>query len=523
MTDRHELNTGCRTLVFVALLSSLVAATGRRAAAEDPTSIEDFNAQSKDWSRLKGTRLKLEGRCAGMSNNRLLMTRCDLVFEFGDGVEAPRTRPQNVVITGHLEEHGSRLVFVVTNLRSAPGDMEQLRLRRFDIDVNSPDEWYGLAGWARKRAAFYEDEDLDAQATELNRQGVNAEYRRLPADESTGLVALAEKTGRLGLSGRLRMEYLHEAISREFEVAQSNERPGFDTVMAHALKWLPGARTPLVEYNEAVKQTQAAYLKDRIKTYDAAEDDERPVLERLLYIQAALGKIERDAATDGRNGFEIASRIEASIPELDGFPEEYRQREIQWQTEHVTELTREELLVLVDRLEDRNQEGQGLEVRRRWLEARAERLNQAGVSGRLELAEEYVDLVGDEEAAVDIYRELYHSPEGQKIAASRLQDLGYTFDGQKWRSGPLPEQADDLSMAIRNGSVRAGMTQADVRAVLGRPETTLRFASRGQVVELWVYPGPGVSIHFARHHSDEEPTAIDVFNLPARTREQLRQ
>lgn len=523
MSVCHEFDTARRTLVCAALLASLVATTGGRASAEEPTSIEDFNAQSKDWPRLVGARLKLEGRCALMSGNRLLMTRCDLIFEIGEGADAPRTRPDNAVITGHLEERGSRLKFIVTNVRSAPSDMEQLRLRRFEIDVNNPDAWYELADWARKRAAFYEDEDLDARATELYRRGVDAEHRRLAADDTAGLVALAEKTGRLGLPVRLRMEFLHEAVSRELASSESNGRPGLDTVMAHALKWLPGARTPLVEYSDAVRETQAAYLKDRVETYDAAEDDERPKLERLLYIHAALGRIERDAAKDGRNGFEIARRIEDSIPELKELPEDYRQREVQWQTEHVTELTREELLVLVDRLEKRNQEGQGIDVRRKWLKARAERLNQAGVSGRLELAEEYMNLVGDKDAAVDIYRELYQSPEGQTIAASRLQELGYTFDGKEWRSGPLPDKVDALSMAIRNGSVRAGMTQTDVRAVLGRPETTLRFASRGEVAELWVYPGPGVSIQFARRRSDEEPTAIEVFNLPAHTREQLGQ
>lgn len=523
--DRFQLSQalrrqGCRSIMLFALLGSALPDV---ASAEDFTSISQFNAQSNNWSRLIGRQLTLEGRCAALSPERLLMTKCTLIFEFADGVIVPRSKPKNVIITGRLEQRGSRIVFVVSRFRSRLGDLEQLGTDRSDINVNQPDEWYGLADRTRLRAAFYEDEELDAQAADLYRQGVQAEYRRLPADESAGLIALAERTGRLGLPDRLRMEFLHEAVSREFETAQSDQSAGFDTAISRALEWLPGARIPLLQFDDETRRQQAAYLEDRCDIYEAAEDDGRPLLERLLYIEAALNKIERDVADDGHNGFEIAERIEESVPELDELPEEYRLREIDWQTENVARTTREEMLVLVDRLEDRDHEARAIDIRRTWLNARSVRLNRAGVSGRLELAEEYLELLGDEKSAVDIYRELYESPEGQTIAANRLQLLGYTFDGEDWRSESLPENDDELSMAIRNGSVRTGMTESDVRAALGRPEVTLRIASRGQVVELWVYPGPGISIHFARRNIEGEQEAIEVFNLPAQTREQIRQ
>lgn len=503
------------------ILTATLLVNSAMAAAAEPTTVEQFNEQQSRWRQLVGTRLTIEGRCPGWSPQRLLMTKCEMVFEFADDLTVPRSKPGNIIVSGRIEEHGARLVFMVDSIRTRPGDEEQLGIDRGRIDVNSPDEWYGLADWARRRAAFYEDEELDAEATELYRQGVQAEYRRTAADDSAGLVALAGKTRRFGLPDRLRMEFLHEAAVRELDAARSGKRPGFATVMTHALDWLPGAGRPLLEYNDDMQAREAAYLKEPHDTYADAEDDQRRILERLLYINAALANISADAQQDGRNGFAIAERIEATVPEREELAEEYRRREIKWRTDNIARATREDMLLLADRLEKRDEPARAFEARRAWLEAQTPRLKRT-VSGQLELAKEYLDLLDDERAAVEVYRELYRSPQSRQLAATRLQDLGYTYDGEEWRSDSLPSDESDLATAIRNGSVREGMTQADVRAVLGKPDSTLRFAQRGQVVELWVYPGPGISIHFARHRPEEEQVAIEVFNLPVSTREQLQ-
>jgi hypothetical protein len=219
-----------------------------------------------------------------------------------------------------------------------------------------------------------------------------------------------------------------------------------------------------------------------------------------------------DAAPDGSNGFKVAARIEKELPEFKSQIKAYREKEIDWQLTRVAQLTRDELLTLATRLEERGRESRAEEVKREWLTAQEPKLRETGAGGLLDLAQEHIALLNDTAGAARIYMELSKDRAGQATASARLVELGYQFDGNEWKksSDVAPDGTDG---AIRRGIVRKGMSSEQVRAAFGPPPSVVKFAVRGQVSELWVYPDHGVAIELNRRGAEGESIAVQVSEL----------
>lgn len=497
------------TAAIAAWLWLLSAGTS---SAADATWVKDFLAERGKWERLQGASLTIEGRWSIFTEERLLLSQCDLVFLFDDSVKVPTGKTKNVEVTGRLETRQGMLIFLVTRLKLQPSDADHLRDERARLETNSPQEWYDLADWATTRGSFYEDEELLKQAADLRRNGAIVAYRQIPASAVEPLYELAESVKQMGLPQALHDQMIHDAVRRELSAARHNRPDMYDIVLTHCLERLPGSDVPLM-LDEATLQQQQLYRDDPLTVYEKADGDQRKLLHRMLYAEAALEHIQADAAADGRNGYQIASRIEQTVPEFASTAEEYRARELDYQIEHVPDLTRESLLTLAERLEQRDQAARAEEVKRRWIIAREPVLKSRGVNGRFDLADEYIALLDDETAAAEIYMEVFNDPLGQEAARSRLVDLGYRFDGTEWT---LAEENpnDPTADAIRRGVVRRGMTDDQVQAALGgRPTSIVRLASREQITELWIYRDHGISIRFDRRGTDQGRVVVEISNL----------
>ena len=497
----------------MAVAFCLLFAGGLSTAEAEPISVETLLSKRDDWSKYKGTELQIEGRWSILNESRLLLTNCDdLIFLLDDSVNIPTKKSRNVEVTGTFDTRGTKLVFRVTRLRMRLEDLEQVRVWRGEIKLNDAESWYRLADWTSNRAEFYEDDELAAEAIALYRQGVQAEHRRLPANDVDGLYELADRIIELELPVELREEFLHEAVRRELNAARKRKADEYPGVLTHALEHLPGSDRPLTLDEETVRLREA-YQNDPLTVYESAKPPVRRVLNRMLYAEAALESIESGAAEDGRNGFEIAKRIEETIPEFTELAESYRRREIDYQLEQAADLPRAELLTLVTRLEERDQQARAEEVKLRWLNAREETFRDRGLRGLLELAEESIALLGDEDRAADIYREIYRDPAGVELGRERLVQLGYEYIDEEWVKADA-DNDDPVADAIRRGIVRRDMTDDQVRAALGgRPESVLRMAARNGITEFWIYPDHGVAIRFARRSVEAARTVVDITDL----------
>lgn len=502
-----------RRLDWVPVASTLMLALAcGRAAADEPASVKTFLAERDKWERLQGTTLSVEGRWSIFNDERLLLTKCDLVFVFDNAVRVPASKTKNVEVTGRLETREGALVFRVTRLQLRPSDLDAVGDRRARLETNDPQGWYDLADWATERGRFYEDEELLKEAADLNHTGVMVEYRKIPPTAVDPLFALAQKAKRLGLPRDLHDRMIHDALRRELAAARRGKPELYNVVLTHILERLADSDVRL-NLDEATLEQQRLYREDPLAVYEQADEDQRRTLHRLFYTEAALEQIEGAAAADGSNGFEIARRIEQTVPEHAALAEDYRDREIAWQIEHAPELTRENLLTLAERLNEREQAARAEEVKRRWLAAREPTWRDRGINGKLDLADEYIQLLGDEAAAADVYREIFTQPNGQETARAKLVELGYRFDGSDWVSTDADPGAPAAD-AIRRGVVRKGMIDSEVQAALGgRPDSVVRIASRGQVTEVWMYRSQGVSIRFNRRSATEPRTVAEISDL----------
>jgi hypothetical protein len=238
------------------------------------------------------------------------------------------------------------------------------------------------------------------------------------------------------------------------------------------------------------------------------------VLHRVLYAEAALEHIRSAAAKDGSNGYSVAARIEQTVPEFADVAEEHRQQEIDFQSEHVTSLTRDQLLELCSRLEQRQRPQLALSARERWLKSREARWREGGVHGLMELAGEYEKLLGDKSAAAAVYMEIDQQPAGRAAAREWLVGHGYSFINNRWTKDPDAADQDPLRAAIRMGLVRPGMTADQVRDSLGgEPDSVLRIASRGVVTEVWSYPDRNMAVHLTRRGPGAEAITREVVEL----------
>lgn len=495
----------CALLVYAALGSSPAAAQD-----ESALSVAEFVRQQPKWQRMQGTTLRVEGRCPIIADERLFFTNCDLLFVLAEGVRAPMVRSKTVQVTGKLETRQGKLTFIVSRLKELPTDAETLADRRARLPTDDANAWYKLAEWSEQRGRFYDDSHLIDGATQLRRSGIQIEYRQIPVGDIPALYVLAEKAAKFDLPAALRDEIVHDALRRELRQLRPREPRQWDVVLTNLLKRLPGSEVSLgFPISAEAQALEREYLEQPLEVYEKTDPGQRRLLHRWIYARTQLQRFEMDAADDGSNGFRIAARIEQTLPEFKDRADAYREREINWQLDHVPDLDRDGLLELTSRLEERDRASRAAEARRTWLAAQEPKFRERGAGGLLDYAQEHIDLLSDPEAAADIYRELYQDRLAQETARARLVDMGYAFDGSRWvKQVDIPP--DDTADAIRRGIVRKGMTSEQVRNAFGKPVSVVKFAVRGQVSELWVYPDHGVSIEFARRGADAESIAVQV-------------
>ena len=475
------------------------------AAAAEPQSIESFLAQKENWRAYAqaGLTLRLEGRYTGLSRRIIRFENCDLFFEAPSGAELPRLvgSSRTAEVTGHLIQRGGRFVFIVRGLTSRPSDLESLRARRAEIIRRGDAESrYVVGEWAARRADFYEDEELQREADAVNLEGLTIERNALAADDIDGRLALAEKARRLELPDAVRVELLHEAYRIEWDDLRKPEQPNQQGFLEKLARDLPGSTEPL---KALAPELEKSYSALPLAAYTRADLSERRTLHRLFYTEVVLAMILRDVQPDGRNGAEIAQRIEERLPERRALAQQHRNAELQWRLTRVASLPRSEMLALAEEFAEGGQPDKAVETKQNWLAARTERLRQDGASGLVVAAEEYVNLLDDRETAIKLLLEAYRlAPESKQVAAA-LGRHGYVWRLGQW----LPaEEAEAIPLspvqqAIREGRISAGMTAVHVRQALGAPSSITRVATAEQVNEVWTYGEPNSSrlaIHFLR-------------------------
>lgn len=506
--------------LLILLLSFIISPVSVDAAQ----SVQSFLRTKPRWNQLVGTTFRIEGRVAVGGGNILRLDKLPLFFVSDEELPELRGPDLAVEVVGRLRKTDAGILeFELLNLQKTESDVQRVNRLRVDLPRNDPEPWYELGDWAMNRVRFYQsgrdlDKRLTREATELYRMALRKERTRMESPSYQRLKELAIKSEKYGLGAEFKLPLLYEAhVITWHSVRNKATSSDLAGIAIRIAQELPEADRPLNDVDDGLV---ADWRNGPVTFYLNAPDVLRPQLHRILYQHVMLESIERDAASDGRNGDEIAAKIEDSIPEFNRLAAEYRSKKIEWKIDHINELSRAEALALKQELIDSGNETRAEEIFRRWFDHVEQELRKKGADGLIELADEYETLFDDGQTAVQLLLESDRLKQGKSYVAERLEGYGYTRIDGRWRlrSDTSTGDASPIEKAIRDRRVIRGMTSAHVRKAIGKPDAISRVLTSREVIEYWLYKAGSdskLSIRLSRPVNRHEGVVRDVFDLPA--------
>lgn len=497
-------------------VAGVVAAPAAAHAAPRLYSIAEFNAAQ---ANLRGVEIRVEGRVSTYGNNIIRFRHCDKVlFRTPEGLLASLKGVKNVEVTGTLTREDGRTEFQVTSVRQLPTDLETFQKRRREVRLDSPEQWSELGEWARRRAAFYDnDPDLLARGEEALLRAIEIRRRNAARTAPEQFLQLAADVRKLNLPETLYRSLVHEAYWLRWELTQKKTGAVLEALASDIEHDLPGSAEPLRAPDAALRKK---YLANPLKIYDVADEPERRALHRMLYSEVVLRQISSRLASDAGNGFEMADLLEQRLPEQRALAESWRDRALAGRAAEVDTLPRKEMLALAEQYRTRNQPRQADQIIESWLTLRRRKLQADDIEGLLQLTDEYRTLLKRDDVADRILFEVYEANPGATETAERLERRGYRLKDGRWITAEefntRPEGM--LERALREGRVEVGMTGAQVRKSVGEPLVIAKAATAGLVTEIWIY-GQGnaarLVIRLAKRATQRDLAVVSLDNVLA--------
>lgn len=506
-----------RTVIRMVLVTAVLlgAATTAFPAAR---SIQSFVGRKADWSSfaVSGRTFTLEGRYSSIAPTNLQFSKCRLTFIPREGQQLPRLvgKSRTIEVTGHLRKRRSRVEFVVSKLRQVPSDRDRLQSELIAIRDQTPEAYYELGRWAYERGEFYNDDSLSEESLRIFLQGVLLERQQLDDGDARGLLALAGRLAEYHQPEGLRQEYVHAAFQTLWSTSRKQGQPALPELATELAKDLEGADQPL---EGRATELRRQYLANPLSVYRQTSDSEtRLKLHRLLYGEVRLAVIEESAKADGSNGYQIAAKIGQWLPERVDLAESWRQKELRFRLANVGEASREDAIELADLFRAREQSEKASEALKLWLKGREQRLRPNGSGGLIQLADEYIELLADQQTAAELLIEAYALTPVDEIAET-LERMEYVFEDGSWitveehEAGMVKERPNPF------GGVEVDMNPDEVRQIVGAPDNVTRITSRKQIYEIWIYGGRDTSrlaVHFLQRSHEPEARSVAISQDP---------
>lgn len=472
----------------VALVVACLAGVGPATPlAAEVLEVHELSARLADYGR---GRLTIVGRFRSAAAGTIRLVDSALVCRLAPTARLPRPAPPHLELSGHFEPEGSEWVFLVEHAGRAPSEAQEFAARRGRIAADNPGSLYALATWARRRANWYRDAELEGLGVAAAREGLDAQIR--PAHvrrDAARLLWLAQWAEWGGWEPEAIQSLRHEALALALARSEPPTPVAWRREARRVRRWLPGtdgAWPPEQAFD------QASYLADPLTAYGQLPRELRPRAHRLLWSECVEREILAEAAQPRADLLELAARAERDLPDRPELPRDLRLREARGWAARPQELTRGRLLEIAARLTEAGQAAEAEAAIQDWLAAERRRLTARDALGRMRLAEDYRALAHDDATAGRLALEAWDlSPELAR-AAKLLAELGYQRLGSRWQR---PEQLTPSQLqAVRSGraasAVTVGASEQTVVERLRRPDRVARTVTGRQITEQWIYEGP---------------------------------
>ena len=434
----------------------------------------------------------------------------------------PPSRPNYaaVRIKGTLRREGAVYVFDVADLQALPPDLERLERAAAILapgDVKGREE---LVRWAEDRARHYDDQALLQRARALVGENVRAKAAMPAAAGSPEQqVKLAREARQRGVPEPEPSALAHRGFRRLLEAVKGPEEA--EELVGRIEEFFPQAKQLAPAAN--VADFEAAYRADPAEGYRQADPVARRTLDRRLLADAIEKALDLKLAADSdpSRGLALAEEARRRLPDRPEVAARLQRLGLEGAEANVgrPRLADVQKLARIYR-DERNQPERATALLRRWLDdQRKNRLSRSDAEGRLVLADQYEQLVGDRATAVALLREAWAIDPESSALAEAFRRRGYRQVGEEWVATASTREAGDAEAADRpvGGDPYIGLTKDEIRAQLGKPAQISRVATQGQLIEQWTYPqakGAPLRINFIVRPDQPRATVIGRDTVP---------
>lgn len=487
--------THTRLLFGVLLLAfqADVAVLAPRAALAQSLEIHELDA---DPDPPLGEKVTIDGRLQSAGGGRLRLIGSTIDVRYSESRIPVRAGTSHVQLTGELTREGDKLVLNAESLTPLPREENDFAQRRKQIAADNFAALYELSRWARARASWYDDDALRELASSTYRQAFAAEEKVLfQRGDLEGALQLAARGERLGLEPEEVQRLRYDALLLRACSPGRREPAHWEALAGEVRELLLGTDQAPPDAVDAptadvldVKSSQRA-----IDRYRATPLDDRKALHRQLWAALVVQAIGDRAQADAPDWHALAREVAARVPERADLARRFELAGFRRDAAGGSKLSREELVAVQAGLSRLEQPAEARSVVDRWLRGRRTALPPAEAEDRIQLAEDFLELADNKEAAAELYREALAIAPRFEAAESGLRRLGYEQIGGVWKR---VDQADQP--AAEETVFRPGMREEEVIRRLRKPDRISRTASSSAILEQWSFDGPPALVIYLR-------------------------
>lgn len=458
----------------------------------------------------------------GRGFDEILLKDSDVIMRLPPALRFRESPTQRVVrAQGRLVREGSKLFFDVRSLQLLPEDAERLEtaLNTLPVaDLNARRAW---ARWAARRAAIYRDEKLGQRALQVETDLLWAEAARPESSTPNVLLALAKRGREQALMEPIPTALAHRAFQLRLA---GNPAPDELAALARDLEnFLPEAKQPLKDQPAELGEWLARYRQQPDTTYRDAPPHIRTALDRWLLAEVRQLELLSRLALDPMAGMDLAGQAATLLPDRPDLARQLRQRGLDAAAEDVSRLRRNEAIELARTLQDAGQEDKAQSVLRAWLaNYRKTKLTQGDASGRVELAQDYLNLLKDRGTAVSLLREAHKLDPKDAAGRDLFRRLGFRLEQGEWveadaqAANRAVSNTQGVQVDAQEDALLGLMPEEVERRMGGKPNMKSQIVTQGNILIQWVYStraGQGQYITF-QQRPGAPPTVISRHTLP---------
>jgi tetratricopeptide (TPR) repeat protein len=305
-------------------------------------------------------------------------------------------------------------------------------------------------------------------------------------------------------------------------LAAAGDAAGLLPVVREVESFFPAAAADRVSAGANLAPWLTPYANDPAAAYRTAPPSIRKALDRRLWADARERLLELEASHDLPSAVARSEQAAAELPEKPELSARLLDQALARSRQNLGGLRLAEVKELAAVYRDkRRQPDEALKVLREWLDLRRGRLSDTDAEGPVALANLYDELLQDRVTAIALLRKAWKIDPGSQEISEAFRTRGYRKAQDDWveatpearanAAADRPPAAPLITQSLR------GLAPEEVRRKMGAPTRISYSASKGQLVQQWIYldnPKLVRYVNFLHAPGELKPRLISYYTLP---------